>query len=413
MTRIAASLPRKVRGAGMVETMVGILVGLLVILVIYSLMSAAENYRRTTTGASDAQITGLLSQFVMSRDISNGGNGTMLSAPDLVNCTKDAAGVATPRNKPVPVLITDGGRDEASDTFITTNSTSSRVIWPVEFTSNAAVGTDFEVQTPNGFSAPAPSAADPYWIVVTAGDGTGRCQLYQIKAATAPDGAGVVKLTPTVASTIAYTKAKAKVINLGPSSLATRLQYESWNTALGEPCGVTAESKRQCQLTSRDVINPDPAAWPARNPIAANVVLVKAQYGVDLTAPNADGKVDCWTDAVADGDARKTCVNALFPGGYTPALVQASTLDQLNRIIAVRIAVVVRSDEPDLKDDTLLAANRPPVVLFNCSADTDAGCPGRITLSMGSGTQIIQNYWRYRVYETVVPLRNSIFIGTM
>ena len=119
---------------------------------------------------------------------------------------------------------------------------------------------------------------------------------------------------------------------------------------------MTAESKRQCQLTSRDVINPDPAAWPARNPIASNVVLVKAQYGVDLTAPNADGKVDCWTDAVTDGDARKTCVNALFPGGYTPALMQASTLDQLNRIIAVRVAVVVRSDEPDLKDDTLLAA---------------------------------------------------------
>ena len=200
MTRRHLSPPRRLRGAGMVETMVGILVGLLVILIIYSLMSAAENYRRTTTGASDAQITGLLSQFVMARDISNGGNGTMLSAADLVNCTKDSAGAVTPRNKPVPVLITDGGRDEASDTFITTNSTSSRVVWPVEFTSDAAVGTDFQVQTPNGFSAPAPSAADPYWIVVTAGDGTGRCQLYQIKAATAPDGAGVVKLTPTVAS---------------------------------------------------------------------------------------------------------------------------------------------------------------------------------------------------------------------
>jgi len=73
----------------------------------------------------------------------------------------------------------------------------------------------------------------------------------------------------------------------------------------------------------------------------------------------------------------------------------------------------VRSDEPDLKDDTLLAANRPDVILFNCSANTNAGCPGRITLTAGNGNQIIQDYWRYRVYETVVPLRNSIFIGSM
>ena len=52
----------------MVETMIGIVIGLLVILVIYSLLSAAENYRRMTTAASDAQITGLLSQFIMSRE---------------------------------------------------------------------------------------------------------------------------------------------------------------------------------------------------------------------------------------------------------------------------------------------------------------------------------------------------------
>jgi type IV pilus assembly protein PilW len=412
MARTRHSARHRARGAGMIETMVGILVGLIVILVIYSLLSAAENYRRTTTGASDAQITGLLSQFIMSRDISNGGNGTMLSAADLVKCTKDEAGAATLRNKPVPVLITDGGANEISDTFVAMNSTSSRVVWPVEFTANSAVGTNFEVQTPNGFTAPVPSVADPYWVVVAAGDGTGRCQLYQIKAATAPDALGRVTLTPTVPSTYAYAASASKVVILGPSSLATRVQYESWNTALNEPCGTTAENKRQCQLTSRDVMNPNQALWPARNPVAANVVLVKAQYGVDITAPNADGTVDCWTAAVIVASS-KCPANALFPGGYTPALIQDSSLDQLNRVIAVRIAVVVRSDEPDLKDDTLLAANRPPLVLFNCAANTDVGCPGRITLTAGNGNQILQDYWRYRVYETIVPLRNSIFIGSM
>ena len=55
--------------------MVGILIGMIVILVVFNILSVAEGYRRTTVGASDAQITGLLSQFVAGRDAANGGAG--------------------------------------------------------------------------------------------------------------------------------------------------------------------------------------------------------------------------------------------------------------------------------------------------------------------------------------------------
>ncbi len=397
---------RAQRGAGIVETMIGMLIGLLVILVIYSLVSAAESYRRTTTGASDAQITGLLSQFIVGRDLSNGGNGTMLSAPDLINCTKNEAGAANLQLKPVPVLVTDGGGPEVSDTFVATNSSSPRVLWPVDFTSDSTPGTDFEVQNPNGFTAPVPTVAAPYWVIVAANDGSGRCQMYSITSATAPDAQGRVTLKHAQSSTITYTAAaSARLINLGPQALANRIQYESWNTSLGEPCGTTPGSLRPCQLTSRDVLDPNPALWPARNPIASNVVLMKIQFGVDLS-PTADGTIDCWTAAIA---ASPSC------GGrdFSPAGLQAFTLDQLNRIIAVRIAVVVRSDEPDMKDDTLLAANRPQMALFNCSVNTNAGCPGRIVLTAGNATQILQDHWRYRSYETIVPLRNSIYMGSM
>ena len=57
------------------------------------------------------------------------------------------------------------------------------------------------------------------------------------------------------------------------------------------------------------------------------------------------------------------------------------TLAQLNRILAVRIGIVVRSDEPDLQSAdepwrsgrrvaearAVKSATRPAVVLFNCS----------------------------------------------
>jgi len=53
---IAARARHSVRGVGLVETMVGILIGMIVVLVVYNILSVAEGYRRTTVGASDAQI---------------------------------------------------------------------------------------------------------------------------------------------------------------------------------------------------------------------------------------------------------------------------------------------------------------------------------------------------------------------
>ena len=83
--------------------MVGILIGMIVIAVVYNILSVAEGYKRATVGSSDAQITGLLTQFMASRDISNGGNGIMMSTTqmntgsgtvpsDLSNCVNEWSG---------------------------------------------------------------------------------------------------------------------------------------------------------------------------------------------------------------------------------------------------------------------------------------------------------------------------------
>ena len=136
MTRAATLHPFvRQRGAGLVETMVGILIGMFVILAVYSLLSTSEGYKRATTGASDAQINGLLSQFVLARDAGNGGNGILLGGDDDINylasCIKDEGGNADLTMRPIPVLITDSGNVEVSDSFIAMNSGASRVNWPV------------------------------------------------------------------------------------------------------------------------------------------------------------------------------------------------------------------------------------------------------------------------------------------
>ena len=219
---------------------------------------------------------------------------------------------------------------------------------------------------------------------------------------------GKVTLTQdaTTATTISYALGDPpRLLNLGPQGLATRIKYD-----VDTPNAV---------LRTTDLLTTNALVL---NPIAQNVVLMKAQYGIDT---NADGIVDCWTPADAS-----TC------GDFSPAAVITFTLPQLNRILAVRIGVVIRSDEPDLRILTdpfnadlqaeasaLLASTpRPAVVLFNCSANSNAVCQNRVVVPAAAGVPIgspncapavICNYWRYRTYESVIPLRNAIYAATI
>ena len=77
--------------------MVGVTIGLIVVLVIYNLLAVSEGYKRMTTGQSDAQITGLISQFVTGHDAANGGNGLASAYSDLINCHADGGGVEVRR----------------------------------------------------------------------------------------------------------------------------------------------------------------------------------------------------------------------------------------------------------------------------------------------------------------------------
>jgi type IV pilus assembly protein PilW len=415
---VTACPRRRARGVGLVETMVGILIGMIVILVVYNILAVAEGYRRTTVGASDAQINGLLSQLVASRDIGNGGAGITVSNDDLINCTRNDGGADVRTMpvtqldaavRPIPLLISDGGNAWTSDSFISMWGGASHVMWPVDFTSTALPGAAITVQSPNGFSVPPPAAgAGAYWAVVMANDASGTCKMVRLTAATIADAQGRVTVTqdPLTATTATYPVGPpARLLNLGPTGMATRVQYD----VVG---GV---------LRTTDLLVVPPTA-PTPVPFAQNIVLMKVQYGIDNVG---DGLVHCWTAA----DSAGTCDG----NDYSADGVRALALANLNRILAVRIGVVVRSDEPDLRlltDPTntnlqnesagILKATRPQPYLFNCSTNTNAACQSRIKVPIGNGggaatcgNNVICDYWRYRTYETVIPLRNAIFSATL
>jgi type IV pilus assembly protein PilW len=372
--------------------MIGILIGLIVVLVVFNLLSASENYKRMAIGASDAQINGLLSHFTLSREVGNGGNGISLSANELAKCSV-ASGW-----RPVPVLVHDSGSDDVSDNFITLYSSSPHVVWPVVFTSDVvAAAAPLIVQSPNGFSAPTPAATN--YRVVAVNPTTGDCEMATIVGATPPDVLGRVTLTQGVPATSqAYSSLDGVIVNLGPVGQAVRTQYEVRDSSQNAACDNTLAAAVPCQLFMRDLLTA--GQW---NPIAGNVVLMKVQYGIDLT-PTIDGRVDCWTVADNKNDCGAGAGLTDFRDVTVPTFPQVN----LQRIVAVRIGLVVRDDEPDLKaapNDLSYVGTRAQMYLFNCSTNTDAGCPRRIHLS----NAVIRNGWRYRTYELVVPLRNAIY----
>jgi type IV pilus assembly protein PilW len=248
--------------------------------------------------------------------------------------------------RPIPVLITDGGAAANPDSFVVNYSVAQRVAAPVPFTANAAPGADYKVQSPSGFKA-----GDLIVAISTVGD----CAPSRVTAVSAPGIAGEVTITHTGAP-VAFTS-DSLLFNLGPKNNGQRVAYDVSggilrSTALWDDTGAKLAS-------------------PVPSPIASNVVIMKMLYGID----NGAGGV-AWTAAT---------------GPWSAANVLAANVSTLGKIRAARIGIVVRGEQWDktLGDQSWHLFEVP--VLLN----------GTVAAANGN--------YRMRTYETIIPLRNSLF----
>ncbi|MFO1308192.1 MAG: PilW family protein [Burkholderiales bacterium] len=348
----ASFLPAtRIRQAGisLIELMVGVVIGMLAVLVIYQTFAVAEGVKRQTISAGDAQQTGMLATYLLGVEFANAGNGISTNIGDLVSCP-DTKDIKTTM-RPVAVVITKGADDDTPDSFVVNYGTPKSLVTPALFVASAAAGdTEYKVQSPTGFQK---------GDMAIAVSGTGSCERVTIKDVTAPDGNGVITATLESASVNGYPPS-ARLINIGPATSAQRVQYDVVN-------GV---------LRSTDLVVDGATAAP----IASSIVNLKLQYGVDA---DDNGTVDTWT--AAEGD-------------YAPDKVLAADAIAIRRIKAVRVGVVVRSDEYDRDAPTF------DWTLFQCTDEEKKiyTCPDAL-----KGT-LPANY-RYRVYETIVPLRNAMW----
>lgn len=370
-----APLPRgrcRERGFSLIEILVGLAIGMVAMLVVYQVFAVSEGYKRTTTAGVEALTAGVVSSFIVAEDLNSAGSTLAASAVDLAKC-RDTGDFATTL-RPIPLLITDGGAPDASDSVDVYYGVAPILVTSVELRNNAPPGTTFRVQSPMGF------AKNDLFVV---GNDAGVCETARVSndPKTTLDANGVVTIEhSSVANT--YPASTSFLVNLGPDPNGP----STFNPVRKIRYSVSANGAFQ----SRDLLT----EGATNTPIASNVMLFKAQYGLDT---DGDRYIDTWQSAT---------------GAWNPAGVLAAPLNQLRQIKAIRFAMVVRSTQFERTKEIETGAEVAPqlasdfqATLFDCYGIGAPACTGELA----NVTLPNSAHFRHRVFEQVVPLRSMIW----
>ena len=376
MIRIRQSKNNKSRGFSLVEVMVGLVIGMLGILVIMQVFAVSEGRKRTTTSGGDAQINGLSALLAIERDVRQAGFG-YTSAPGAgtnpaLGCNTLAYNSAATPNlipfKLTPVVITDGGAG-GSDAITVIYGSGPNLSTPVPFTQNSGASANYQLNNPGdkaGFAvgdlvlAMQPGlACSLAQITGLTGSGSDTIIHNPSGAYNAPGGLGVTYGLPT-----------AQLLNLG-NPIITQYFVQASN------------------LAATDLKLGAPGVAAGTTILADNIVTIQAQYGIDT---NGDGSIDSWVEPTG----------AIW--GNTATTPSTTSILQIK---AIRIVVIARSSLMERAAVTNTCANNAGTNNGPCAwQDTPASPAPLINLLPGDPNW---NRYRYKVYQTIIPIRNMIW----
>lgn len=386
-------------GFSLVEILVGMAVGVVTIVVIMQSFASFEGQKRTTTSSSDALENGLIALQAIESDARSAGYG--LVTPKGLACTSmfyyeqglvDLGTVATVSIAPVTVV--DGGAS-GSDMLTFTAATSPIAGMPSKLNADMSTAkSDAEIDNSVGFTVDRdlylvaqpinspgtgvtalPCARMAYTELCTNGNGVEiACAGKTFLSAGSP----VAKFNTSSASYFpagGYPMNSSYVINIG--------------SGLNGGAGFV---RSRYAVSGSDLMQADVSHMIAQNSvaIASNIVNMQVQYGVAPvnTAPGVSSPaVNCWTNASGNGcSAEQTW--------------DAPSAADIMRIKAIRIALVARSSLPE----------KPSTAGGSCDATPSTGVQswsGGPTIDLSADAN--WRCYRYRVYQTVIPLRNVIW----
>lgn len=341
-------------GFSLVELMVALVIGLLTTLIIMQVLSAVEGQKRTTIGMADTQTNGSIALHMISRDLQMAGYGLLP--------TKNAN---PHRCHPMPTVDHDKNPDSAKIPLM-----------PVTITDG--------------------------------GDAAGGSDTLSISFGNTPFGGSPSVITALTGSRVTIgsnfgcrTDDIALLIN-GSACTTTHV------TDLGDPA-----DDRSVGLASTDAVSVGRSylsclggwgnkIYRVRNgaleangiPLISGIVALRAQYGIAAKTDN--NQVTSWISAAQD------------PWNRVPLAVA-----DRNRIKALRIAVVARSDllEKEVVSSACSSTTVSDPVPTGICAWTGSDDSPAPTVDLSDTTD--WNHYRYRVFETIIPLRNVVWARSL
>ncbi len=376
-------------GFSLVELMVSVVIGLLALGFATRMVVSSEVNKQTAMGGSDSMQNGVVALFSIERELAQAGWG--LNDPILAGCDtvfNDTSGYTLPSAARGGATVTplasvviqsnSGGSDLLS---INAGSSYSSTGMALIANNYAASATAIDIdRAPYGFTGSDTALAGGDVIVVAPDNvGSARCALGMVSQVVAPAAPGQNQLRIAGGGVnrfnnaglgVAYGALAARVFNLGP---AANLSFHGWSVDQGF-----------LKLRATNLAG----AVTGAQAVTDNIVALKAQYGLDQRAgaaftPELGMQVTSWSGPMLDADNDGTAGSA---GDY-------------GRIAAVRIAVVARSRNPE----------KPSATTGLCTATTTAPTVfGGTAVSLAvTGDSVPWQCYRYRVFETIVPIRNS------
>lgn len=355
-------------GMTLVEIMVAVMIGLIGILIITQAYLVNDNFNRSTLGEGGAQTNGLIALYSVERDVRMSGYG--LSSSGALGCgniywyydpkySSNIAGGTLPNLTLAPVVITASATPSTPDEIAVMYSTSAERMLPATIAAFNAASSEVTVDGTDGFN--------PNDLVLLVG--SGGCTMGKItQVQTQPQK---LQLNPGVSAP-----------QNPPAWGSFPTSYNSGNALLnlGNPVVRRyAVATGKLQLTE---------GWfnsgtPTTLPLVDGIVDMRALYGKD------------------DGSAAGTTAGDGVVDTYNN--VTPATGAQWLQILSVRIGILAR-----------IGNYEKPSAGPDCDATTVAptwsgGTFGAVNIATVTSQD---RCYRYRVFETTVPLRNMIWRPT-
>ncbi|HEU5294059.1 MAG TPA: PilW family protein [Burkholderiaceae bacterium] len=377
------------RGMTMVELMVALLLGLVTTYFIAQVFAVAEGHKRTATFGTDAQINGAVGLNTLRRHALNAGYG-ITSVVETLGCPIygqfGTAGSTTPAPAMVvaPLLITTSGvAAEPSDSVSILTSTKSTFAAPVRIKATHKAPDVTEPAAFKVIGSVGVKEDDVILAMPMAWDNNNQCHLFTVKSDTSsPD-------TTLSASTIPHVPAgSASSWNSAPNSAWPANKFVEGDVIVNfgkirrMVFGVSGDTFQVVTWTQDGIGNAEL--------LNSGVVLLKALYGRDT---DGDGRVDTY-------DTTTPATNADWRRVLSVRMVMVARSGQREREI-------VTTAEPswDVGGDVNVSYVKVPGGAATACAAGGGACKLPLPLSHLSDWQ----YYRYKVFDTAVPVRNLLW----